>query len=65
MKRLSRTRSGQFTLSLYREPPQQFDGPTREELLNVLADLLREALSGETTANEEQEEKSDESENHS
>jgi hypothetical protein len=63
MKRLSKTHRGQFALSLYREPLQQFDGPTKEELLNVLADLLREALSGETKANEEQEEKSNESEN--
>ena len=61
MKRLSKRQRNQFTLALYREPPQQFDGPTREELLNVLADLLREALSEEIRTNEEQEENGHES----
>ena len=61
MKRLSKKQHNQFTLSLYREPPQQFDGPTREELLNVLADLLREALSEEIRTKEEQEENGHES----
>ena len=64
MKRLSKTTRGQLKLSLYREPHLQFDESRREELLNVLADLLLEALSGEPNANEGKEEKSDESENH-
>jgi hypothetical protein len=64
MKRPSKTLVGQFTLSLYREPTQQFDRETKEKLLNVLADLLREALGEKTKATEKQEEQNDESENH-
>src|SRR5205814_1222561 len=44
MKRLSKAPTGQFKLSLYREPPLQFDELRRDELLNVLADLLLEQL---------------------
>jgi hypothetical protein len=64
MKRLSKTPTGQFKLSLYREPPLQFDQPRREELLNVLADLLLEALGGQANAKEDEKEKIDESQNH-
>ena len=64
MKRLLKTTPGQLKLSLYREPPLQFDESRREELLNVLADLLLEALSGEANANEGKEENGDESENY-
>ena len=60
MKRLSKTRN-QFTLCLYQETPQQFDGPRKEELLNALADLLREALGGGAKAIAQQEGKSNES----
>jgi hypothetical protein len=60
MKRLSK-KHNQFALSLYRETPQQFDGPRKEELLNVLADLLREALSEEIKTNAEPGENSHES----
>jgi hypothetical protein len=64
MKRPSKTFAGQFMLSLYREPTQQFDGETKAKLLNVLADLLREALGEKTKATEKLEEQNDESENH-
>jgi hypothetical protein len=64
MKRPSKTLAGQFTLSLYREPTHEFDGPTKEKLLNALADLLSEALGEKTKPIENQEEKSDESKNH-
>lgn len=64
MKRLLKKPPGQFKLSLYQEPPLQFDEARREELLNVLADLLLEALSGKTNATGDEKEKVDESENH-
>jgi len=60
MKRLSKAQN-QFALPLHQETPQPFDGKSKEELLNVLAELLREALSGETETNAEQEGKSLES----
>jgi hypothetical protein len=61
MKRPSKTGLGQFTLLLYREPAHQFDGPTKEKLLTVLAELLREALGKKTEATEKEKEQSDES----
>ena len=64
MKRLSKAPTGQFKLSLYREPPLQFDELRRDELLNVLADLLLEALGGQANAKEDEKEKIDESQNH-
>ena len=64
MKKPSKATPGPFTLSLYREGPIPFDEPTREEFLNVLADLLREALSGEANVKETKPEKGDESEDH-
>jgi len=61
MKRPPKTPTGQFTLLLYREPIVQFDGATKEKVLNALAELLREALGEKTKTTEEQKEKSDES----
>ena len=63
MKR-SKPPTGQFKLSLYREPPLQFDPSRQEELLNVLAELLLEALGGQANAKEEEKQNVDESQNH-
>ena len=52
MKRLSKRAPGQFKLGFYQEPPLQFDEPTEKEVLEVLADLLLEALNGKATASE-------------
>ena len=64
MKRPTKTPPDQFKLILYREPPPQFDESMRKELLDVLAELLLEALSGKANATEGEKEKIDESENH-
>lgn len=52
MKRLPKRTPGQFKLGLYQEPPLQFDEPAKKELLDVLADLLLEALNGKASPNE-------------
>jgi hypothetical protein len=64
MKRPPKIPTDQFTLLLYGEPIHQFDGATKEKVLNALADLLCEALGEKTKRTVEQKEKSDESENH-
>ena len=64
MKRPPKLRNGQFTLPLYRQAPLPIDDSSKKELLNVLADLMREALSGEQNPNDEQKEHADESKNH-
>lgn len=65
MKPPSQASRGQLRLPLYQEAPLELDPATREGLLNVLADLLREALGAEANAKEGNEERDDESENHS
>jgi hypothetical protein len=64
MKRRRKTNPGQFTLSLQREPLPQFDAATKKELLNALADLLREALGEVTKAVENEKEQHHESKDH-
>lgn len=61
MRRRSKTLPGQFKLTLYREPPLQFDESRKEELLDVLADLLLEALSGKANAYEDEKDQRHES----
>jgi len=64
MKRSPKPASGQFTLALHREPSLPLDEPRKEELLQVLAELLLEALGAESAENEGGKEQSDESEDH-
>ncbi len=64
MKRPPKLPSGQFTLSLSRQPSLQIESPSKEELLNVLADPMREALSPGQEPNDEQREHADEPQNH-
>ncbi|MBN9692527.1 MAG: hypothetical protein J0M24_19945 [Verrucomicrobia bacterium] len=64
MKRPPTTPDSQFTLALHREPPLQFDELKRQELLNVLADLFREALRGDPSVNEGKQEDVDEPKDH-
>ena len=61
MKRLTKRSPDQFKLGLYREPPLQFDEAKKKELLDVLADLLLEALSGKASASEGKKDNDDES----
>jgi hypothetical protein len=63
MRRTPRTASGQFTLALHRDAGADLDGARREELLKALADLLLEAVGGESGENGGKEE-SDESKDH-
>ena len=64
MKRSPKTASGQFTLALHRDPSPPLDESTKEELLKALADLMLEALGGESGENQREEEGSDESKDH-
>jgi len=64
MKRLPRTATGQFTLALHREPRPPLDDARKEELLKALADLMLEALGGESGANPGGKEGDDESQDH-
>ena len=64
MKRSPKTSSGQFTLALHRDPSPQLDEARREELLNALADLLLEALGGESGENQDGKEANNESKDH-
>jgi len=64
MKRSPKRASGQFTLALHRDPPPHLDEARKEELLKALADLLLEALGGESTENQDEKEGSDESKDH-
>lgn len=61
MKRLTQRTPGQFKLGLYQEAPLQFDEARKKELLDVLADLLLEALSGKASASEGTKDNVDES----
>jgi len=61
MRRRSKTLPGQFKLTLYREPLLPFDESRKEELLDVLADLLLEALSGKANAHEDEKDQRHES----
>jgi hypothetical protein len=64
MRRSPKTASGQFTLALHREPSLHLDEGRKEELLKALADLLLEALGGESGQNQGEKEGSDESKDH-
>jgi hypothetical protein len=64
MKRSPKTASGQFALALHREPGPDLDEVRKEELLKALADLLLEALGGESGENQDDKEGSDESKDH-
>ena len=64
MKRLPRTASGQFTLSLHRAPSPPLDKAREEELLKALADLLLEALGVGSGENQAGKEGSDEPQDH-
>ena len=64
MKRQSKAPTGQFKLSLYREPPLQLEQARREELLNILADLLLEALGGRANLKDGRKENIDEPQDH-
>jgi len=64
MKRSPKTASGQFTLALHRDPSPPLDEARKEELLKALADLMLEALGGESGENQGEKEGSDESKDH-
>jgi hypothetical protein len=64
MKRSPKTASGQFTLALHRDPTPHLDEARKEELLKALADLLLEALGGESAENQGEKEASDELKDH-
>lgn len=64
MKRSPKKASGQFTLALHQEPSPNFDEAKKEELLKALADLMLEALGGESGENPSETEGNDESKNH-
>lgn len=64
MKRSPKTASGQFTLALHRDPSPPLDEARKEELLKALADLLLEALGGESGENRNEKEGNDESKDH-
>ena len=60
MKRSPKTASGQLTLALHPDPSPHLDEPRKEELLQVLADLLLEALGVEPSENQIEKEESNE-----
>lgn len=64
MKRSPKTVSGQFTLALHRDPSPPLDETRKEEVLKALADLMLEALGGESGENQGEKERSDESQDH-
>lgn len=64
MKRSPKPASGQFTLALHREPGPPLDQPRKAELLQALADLLREALGVESPQNQSEREERDERKDH-
>jgi hypothetical protein len=64
MQRSAKTANGQFTLALHRDPSPPLDEATQEELLKALADLMLEALGGESVENQGGKEGSDESQDH-
>jgi len=64
MKRSPKTASGQFTLALHRDPSPPLDEARKEALLKALADLMLEALGGESGENPGEKEGSDESQDH-
>jgi hypothetical protein len=64
MKRSRKTTSGQFRLSLHREPSPNLDEVKKEELLKALAELMLEALGREPGQAHERKEQSDEPKDH-
>jgi hypothetical protein len=64
MKRSPKPANGQFTLALQREPSPPLDEARKEELRKALADLLLEALGGESGETQGEKEGSDESKDH-
>ena len=64
MKRSPKTVSGQFTLALHRDPSPPLDQARKEELLKALAELMLEALGGDSGGNQSEKEPSDESKDH-
>ena len=64
MKRPPKTRSGQFVLTLHRDPSPPLDETRKEELLKALAALMLEALGGDSGENQGEKEGSDESKDH-
>jgi hypothetical protein len=64
MKRPPKPLRSQFTLPLYQPAPLAINPSSKEELLNVLAELLREALNGGQGPNDQQKDHPDESKNH-
>jgi hypothetical protein len=64
MKRSSKPASGQFTLTLHREPSPPLDETRKDELLKVLAEVLLEALGVASTESPSGKEPSDESKDH-
>ena len=64
MKRSPTAASGQFTLALHRDQSPPLDEARKEELLKALADLMLEALGGESGENQGEKEGSDESKDH-
>ena len=64
MKRTPKKASGQFTLALHREPSPHIEQARKEELLQALADLMLEALGGESGDNQGEKEGSNESKDH-
>ncbi len=64
MRRPPKAASGQFTLTLHRDPSPHLDQANKEELLKALADLMLEALGGESAENQSAKEGIDEGEDH-
>jgi hypothetical protein len=64
MKRSPKTANGQFTLALHRDPSPPLDEARQEELIKALADLMLEALGGESVEDHGEKEGSDEPKDH-
>ena len=64
MKRSPKPASGQFTLALHREPSPDLDKPRKQELLEILAELMLEAIGVDSADNQSGKEQGDESEDH-
>ena len=64
MKRSPKTASGQYALALHRDPSPPLDEARKEELLKALADLMLEALGGDSGENRSEKEPSNESKDH-
>jgi hypothetical protein len=64
MKRSPKTANGQFTLGLHRDPSPPLEAGRQEELIRALADLMLEALGGESGEGYDDKEGSDEPKDH-